>query len=226
MRSRGLLAGSAGLAILGVGVLAPLAPDLGWPWPAGAAVDASGSDDVRSDDGGEWSGDGAQSSRATSEATVLAESTPATATAPPPDASPAPPLTTRVGASTRTGGEAPLTTAPAEATRWSDAAPWRGTAEDFGRDFGTAGPDWTERVARWTSPHLAEQLSISDPLRRPTGTLMSVEPQIDGESTVWVVAGYAGDSGDGFRVIIRLDLAADGWLVTDVAPAGPGDSTS
>lgn len=122
------------------------------------------------------------------------------------------------------GSPAPGPGAPAESVPSTagepDAPPpdaeqqWRPVLEGFATDFAAPGPDWAQRISRWTTPYLAETYAVVDPREVPMATLDELQIGVTGAYTVDATATYDG----GLTIGLRAELSPDGWQITTVQP--------
>lgn len=98
---------------------------------------------------------------------------------------------------------------------------WRPVLEGFAADFADPGPDWAERISRWTTPHLAETYAAVDPREVPLATLVDLQIGATGAYTVDATATYD----TGLTIGLRAELSPDGWQISTVEPLTDGTLT-
>lgn len=128
-----------------------------------------------------------------------------------------PPATASTTSSSPTSTTAPTGAPAVDPTPTSAPGQWRDTATGFATEFARpgAGPDdWSQRLARWSSPALADSYRTVDPAALVTANLVSITPSSETPTSVDVVARYD----TGLATAIRVQAGQLGWRVIDCEP--------
>jgi hypothetical protein len=93
---------------------------------------------------------------------------------------------------------------------------WGAVAVGFAHDFTQPGPQWHERVARWTSDYLDAELAHVPQYRIPQGSGPTYAVNSSGDALADVTVTYT----NGLALDVRLErVPTIGWQVTRVIPA-------
>jgi hypothetical protein len=96
---------------------------------------------------------------------------------------------------------------------------WRAVVEGFAADFANDGDHnvWLKRLTRWVTPELADGFTETSDTRRPTGKVVDIAPESEGDYAAEALVHY--DSG--LQVHLRVEYGTDGWRVASVTPVPP-----
>ena len=141
------------------------------------------------------------------------------ASAPPPDDGPArAPALPTASVSPRKDPPPSDAAVPPNVAKDTARTDWQPVVRGFTADFTRPDDDlgaWPAQISRWTTPHLTEQLTSTDPRLLPTGPPRDLQTLPLGDA-VDFLARYD----DEVLVAGRAERGADGWAVVTVEPAG------
>jgi hypothetical protein len=98
---------------------------------------------------------------------------------------------------------------------------WRPVVEGFAADLTQDGDHdvWLKRLTRWVTVDLADGLAETADTRRPSGEVVDITPESEGDYAVEALVEY--DSG--LLLYVRAEYGIDGWKVASATPVSPDD---